>query len=221
MPDVIEKDFAANRQLAINFCARCAIGGQSLLRLVAVVFQAALLAYGKRHPRSPTAKEAHESTRFSQIRNRPRSRLALPRPRIRRLSRPADQADRAVLARRRDRRGRPAVGGADEGRCSAPSSSRTRRRRRRDRRDRGGARAAGRPHLPVRQYQHAGAHSGDHDESALRSGQGFRRRSTSWRLADLDRGARVGAGKQRSRSSSPTPRPIRASCPTARPAPAP
>src|SRR5215813_9440462 len=42
------------------------------------------------------------------------------------------------------------------------------------RRHRGRARAARRTYLPVRQYQHAGAHSRDHAQPALRSAQGFR-----------------------------------------------
>ena len=47
LKDVIEEDFSANRQLTVNFFARCAIDRQSLLRLVAVVSLTALLAYGR------------------------------------------------------------------------------------------------------------------------------------------------------------------------------
>jgi hypothetical protein len=43
MSDVIEEDFAANRELAVDFRARCAIFSLALLRLVAVVYRTALL----------------------------------------------------------------------------------------------------------------------------------------------------------------------------------
>ena len=44
MPHMVEKDFRANRQLAVDFCAPCTICNHPLLRLVAVAFQSALLA---------------------------------------------------------------------------------------------------------------------------------------------------------------------------------
>ncbi len=136
------------------------------------------------------------------------------------LSRSRHQARRAVLARRRHRCRRPAVGGEDEAAPRHRGDGEPRRRRRRDRRRRGRARAAGRAYLPVRQYQHAGAHSRDHAQPALRSAQGFRRDLYSLQRADLDRGPRIRARAHPRTSSSPTPGPIRASCPTARPAPA-
>jgi hypothetical protein len=43
MPDVIEKNFLAKGQLAVDFRARCTIGGHCLLRLVAVDFRSLLL----------------------------------------------------------------------------------------------------------------------------------------------------------------------------------
>ncbi len=80
--------------------------------------------------------------------------------------------------------------------------------------------AAGRPHLPVRQYQHAGADPGDHDPARPTIRSRISSASTSLQFADLDRGARVGAGAHARGARSPTPRPTRASCRTARPAPA-
>ena len=72
MADVIEKDLAADRQLAVDFRARCTIGGHRLLRLVAVVFRTALLAYGEWHTQS-LPRITDEPTRLSQIRTRPLS----------------------------------------------------------------------------------------------------------------------------------------------------
>jgi hypothetical protein len=39
MPNVVEKDFAANRELAVDFRSRSTIFSQTLLRLVAVVYR--------------------------------------------------------------------------------------------------------------------------------------------------------------------------------------
>ena len=119
----------------------------------------------------------------------------LPRPGIRRLSGPADQADRAVLARRRDRRGRPALGGPDEGRSSAPSWSRTRA---------AAAASSARPKWRARQpdgetflFGNTSTQvllPGDRRQAALRSGQGLPGGLHPGDLAELDRGARVGSG---------------------------
>ena len=43
MPDVVEKNFAADRQLAVDFRSRSTIFSQTLLRLVAVVYRTVLL----------------------------------------------------------------------------------------------------------------------------------------------------------------------------------
>src|SRR6516162_5449492 len=65
------------------------------------------------------------------------------------LSRSRHQARRSVLAGRRHRCCRPAVGGEDEAVPRHRGDGKPGRRRRRDRRHRGGARAAGRPYFPV------------------------------------------------------------------------
>ena len=132
-----------------------------------------------------------------------------------------DPADRAVLARRRHRRGRPAVGGADEAPIGTVVIE-----------NKGGgggvigatevARSTPDGHTFVfgntstQVLIPAIAHKPPYDASRISPAIYI-----VCDLADLDRRARVGAGEARCRSSSPTPRPIRPSCPTAPPAPAP
>ena len=118
---------------------------------------------------------------------------ALPVPGLRRLPRAADQADRAVLAGRRDRRGRPALGREDEGQVRHRGHREQRRRRRRDRRDRSGALGQEWRDPAVRQLQHPGHHPGDRRQAALRSGEGFPGDLHHGDLADLHRRSRVGA----------------------------
>ena len=101
------------------------------------------------------------------------SAAALAAPRALRASRvpePADQARGAVLGRRRERHRRPAMGRADEARCSARSMSRTSAAPaarsaswRCKRADPDGHTVA------ARQHQHDGAEHHDHEQGGLRS----------------------------------------------------